>query len=188
MFNGQFLESQQQTATLQATEDDVSVRSLEALIQWLYRRTVEFEIEDPTEHTSAALELARLADKYEITGLEDTIAECIKEIIISNPHPGNKRTRIRDIDTHTYYLRRDHIASASLLPQGHPVRSVLAAASVEGFLRSGKHKFYEEIQAYPPFGADLLLEIGRALRSSRTRTEYFVDPISEITLSATREA
>lgn len=31
MFNGEFLESQQQTATLEETEDGISVRSLEAL-------------------------------------------------------------------------------------------------------------------------------------------------------------
>lgn len=66
MFNGGFLESRQQIVTLEETEDDVSVRSLEALIQWLYHGTFRFGIEDPTEHISAAMELTRLADKYDI--------------------------------------------------------------------------------------------------------------------------
>ncbi|KAJ5975377.1 hypothetical protein N7481_009084 [Penicillium waksmanii] len=188
MFNREFLESQQQTATLEETEDDVSVRSLEALFQWLYRRTVEFEIEDPTNHIPAALELARLADKYEITGLENTIAQCIEDIIISTPHPKNSATSSRRaFNTHTYYLRRDHIASASILHQGHPVRTVLAAASVEGFLRTETPKFSEEIQAYPSFGADVLLEIRRTLHSGMTQTFTFEDPISGKKLKALRE-
>lgn len=36
------------------------------------------------------------------------------------------------------------------------MRSVLAAASVDGFLRGLEHKFSEEVHAYPSFGADLL--------------------------------
>lgn len=103
MFDGEFLESQQQTATLEETDDDVSARSLEALFQWLYRRIVSFGIEDPIEHISAALELARLADKYDISGLETTMAEYIRNIIISNPHPQSHNSW-RHVDSNTYYL------------------------------------------------------------------------------------
>ncbi|KAJ5766682.1 uncharacterized protein N7511_004298 [Penicillium nucicola] len=178
MFNSEFLESQQQTATLEETEDDVSVRSLEALFQWLYQRTVRFGIEDPGEHISAAMELARLADKYDIIELETTMAQYIKNILKYNPHPQNNISW-RHVDSNTYYLTHDHIASASLLPQGHPVRSVLAAASVEGFLRSAKHKFSEEVHAYPSFGADLLQETRLVLhRVEPLRAATFEDPIS----------
>lgn len=178
MFNSEFLESQQQTATLEETGDNVSVRSLEALFQWLYRRTVRFGIEDPEEHISAAMELTRLADKYDITGLKSTMAQYIKDILKDNPHPQTD-DYWRHVDSNTYYITRDHIASATLLPREHPVRSVLAAASVEGFLRSTEHKFSEETHAYPSFGADLLQEIRLVLHSSESlRAATFEDPIS----------
>ncbi|KAJ5192612.1 hypothetical protein N7449_008754 [Penicillium cf. viridicatum] len=178
MFNGEFLESQQQTATLEETEDDVSVRSLEALFQWLYHRTVSFGIEDPGEHISAAMELARLADKYDIIGLETIMAQYIRNILKHNPHPENNRAW-RHVDSNTFYLTDDHIASATLLPREHPVRSVLAAASVEGFLRSKQHKFSEEVHAYPSFGVDLLLETRRVLyKVGSDRGTTFEDPIS----------
>ncbi|CAG8096020.1 unnamed protein product [Penicillium olsonii] len=179
MFNGEFLESQQQTATLGETEDDVSVRSLEALIQWLYHRTISFGIEDPGEHISAAMELARLADKYDIIGLENIMAQYIRNILKRNPHPDSTKFH-RKVDTNTFYLIPEHIASATLLPRGHPVRSVLAAASVEGFLRSKRHKFSEEVHAYPSFGVDLLLETRLVLYKVEEshRTGTFEDPIS----------
>lgn len=178
MFNGEFLESQQQTATLEETEDIVSVRSLEALCQWLYQRAVRFGIEDPEEHISAAMELTRLADKYDIAGLKGTMAQYIKDILKDNPHPQTP-DYWRHVDNNTYYITRDHIASASLLPREHPVRRVLAAASVEGFLRSTKHKFSEETHAYPSFGADLLQEIRFVLHSGKGhRAGTFEDPIS----------
>ena len=178
MFNGEFLESQHQTATLEETEDDVSVRSLEALFQWLYRRTVNFGIEDPGEHISAAMELARLADKYDIVGLEKTMAEYIENILKHNRHPETKVT-VRYFDSNTYYLTHDHIASATLLPRGHPVRNIVAAASVEGFLRSEDPKFSEEAHTYPSFGADLLQEIMLVLhRVKPLQAAIFEDPIS----------
>lgn len=178
MFSGEFLESQQQTATLEETEDDISVRSLEALIQWLYLHNVEFGIEDPGEHISAAMELARLADKYDIVGLEAVMAQYIKNILKSNPHPQNGAAW-RNVDYNTYYLTRDHIASATLLPRGHPVRGVLAAASVDGFLRSPEHKFSEEIYVYPSFGADLLQETRLVLYTVKPLQDAtFEDPIS----------
>lgn len=43
MFEGSFRESQEQMATLQEIEGVVSVQSVEALIQWLYRRTIKFD-------------------------------------------------------------------------------------------------------------------------------------------------
>ncbi|KAJ5343968.1 hypothetical protein MYU51_002067 [Penicillium brevicompactum] len=178
MFNGEFRESQQQTVTLEETEDDMSVRSLEALIQWLYQHTVNFGIEDPGEHISAAMELARLADKYNIVGLEDTMAQYIKNILKCNPYTQTARP-LRPIDHNTHYLTHDHIKSATLLPRGHPLRSVLAAASVEGFLQGPNHKFSEEILDYPSFGADLLQEIGVVLNKEESLLAYdFEDPIS----------
>lgn len=75
------------TADLEEMEYVVSVRSVQALIQWLYLRVLNFDIEDPREHITAAMELVRLADMYNIVGLETKMAQYIREIIIANPHP-----------------------------------------------------------------------------------------------------
>ncbi|KAJ5855558.1 uncharacterized protein N7529_009502 [Penicillium soppii] len=178
MFEGCFRESQQLTAALEELKDVVSVRSLEALFQWLYLRVVRFDIEDPTEHISAAMELVRLADKYIIAGLEIEMSKYIKDILIANPHP-EKNNFSQPVNTNTYYLTSDHIESATFLRREHPVHRILAAASVEGYLRSEEHKFAEETQRYPSFGADLLQEVRMTLHGlSPPRTTTSEDPIS----------
>lgn len=176
MFEGKFLESQQQTADLEEMEGVVSVRSLEALIQWLYLRVVKFGIDDPGEHISAAMELARLADKYNIIGLENEMAQYIKDILIANPHP---EVYWQHADANTYWLAVDQIISATFLPREHPVRRTLAAASVRGYLQSNEPRFAEEAQDYPSFGADLLQELRLTLNGVRPNTAAaFQDPLT----------
>lgn len=109
------------------------------------------------------MELAWLADKYNIAGLEAELAQYIKGMIIANPYPDH---RDDPTDLHTHWLTLDHILSAAVLPRENPVRRALAAASVRGYLRSEKHKFAEETQTYPSFGADLLREVRLALNES----------------------
>ncbi|KAJ6113801.1 hypothetical protein N7523_007118 [Penicillium sp. IBT 18751x] len=166
-----------QKVVLEETEGVVSVRSLEALLQWLYLRVVKFDIIDPTEHVSAAIELARLADKYNIEGLEIGMAQYIKDILIANPPPticGWEPANIND-----YWLSTDHIKSATLLPREHPVRKTLAAASVRAYLQIEKPKLAEETQDYPSFGADLLQELKLTLNGLRyTTAVLFKDPLT----------
>lgn len=167
-----------QTVTLERREGVVSVQSLEALIQWLYLRVVKFDIQDPGDQIDAAIELVRFADLYKVVGLETLMAEYIKNIIILNPHP-KTGPLWRHADTNTYCLASRHIASAFLLPSQHPVRGALAAASVEGFLRDPNHKFVQETQTYPSFGADVLKEVGTALDGLKSASNVaFKDPIS----------
>ncbi|KAJ5400823.1 hypothetical protein N7465_011312 [Penicillium sp. CMV-2018d] len=52
MFEGSFLEAQEQAVDLELMEDVISKRSLEALFQWLYLRIVKFNNEDHGEHIS----------------------------------------------------------------------------------------------------------------------------------------
>lgn len=174
MFQGQFLESQELTTTLEDMEGVVSERSLEALFQWLYLRVVNLSINDPVEHISASMELVRLADKYNIVGLEEEMAKYIKDILKTI-----EPFFIRKIDTNTRNLTSDHIISAVVLHREHPVRRLLAAASVEGFLRSKHHKFADLAQDCPSFATDLLREVRLALDElNYARNCEFQDPIS----------
>jgi hypothetical protein len=77
-----------------------------------------------------------------VTGMESLMAEHIKAIIIANPTPdGLMFQNNRHSDTNTYCLTSQHIISAALLPEGHPVRCIFAAAAVEGYLQQeNRHK------------------------------------------------
>ena len=178
MLEGQCPGSQQPTMILKRMEGIVSGQSLEALVQWLYLRMVIFDVESPGGQISAAIELVRLADMCNVSGLESQMARYIREVLIDNPNPQSNHFW-RHVDTNTYCLSRKHIAAASLLPQKHPVRRVLAAASVEGYLRDQNHKFAQETQDYPSFGADLLWEVSLALDELKSASKVaFEDPIS----------
>ncbi|CAG8219376.1 unnamed protein product [Penicillium salamii] len=74
MLNGNFKESQQQKATIEEMKDVVSVRNFQAFVQWLYQRTIEFDIRNPEKCISAAMELAKLGDMYKIHRLEQDMA------------------------------------------------------------------------------------------------------------------
>ncbi|KAJ5902884.1 hypothetical protein N7495_003412 [Penicillium taxi] len=156
MFEGNFVEREQQVASLEEVEGVVSVRSFEALIQWLYMCRVQFDSEDPEDQISTIIELVRFADMCNITGMESQMAQYIKDILVASPKDENL---CRHIDTNTYYLTRQHIIWATFLPPGHLVRRTLAAASVEGYLRGEDYKFEQETHEYPSFGADLLQEV-----------------------------
>lgn len=79
--NSRFKESQEQALDLEEIVDFIPIRALEALVQWLYRGIISFNIEGPEGKISAAMELVRFADMYEIDGLEAKLAKYIKEIV-----------------------------------------------------------------------------------------------------------
>ncbi|KAJ5791731.1 uncharacterized protein N7518_008742 [Penicillium psychrosexuale] len=179
MFEGHFREAQEQTVDLEEMEGVVSKQSLEALLQWLYLRFVKFDIKDTKKRISAAIELARLADKYQITRIESQTARYIKKAI-ANPHPDAKEY-YRNFDTsdkNTRWLGEEDIISGILLRNGHPVRRTLAAASVCWYLQGKRHTFTDLAQQYPQFGADLLHEVKLVLDSLYTNSATFNDPIS----------
>ncbi|KAJ5964233.1 uncharacterized protein N7479_004109 [Penicillium vulpinum] len=148
MFKSEFRESQEQTVTLQEEAGIISTQGVEALIQWLYLRVINFDIDDNSNHISAAIELARLADKYGIIiEIESYLAEDIKRVICTAPWEKN------------YWLTTQHLVSGTLLPRDHPVRRTLAAACVQGYLEGKTHKFAQEAAEQPNFGADLLREV-----------------------------
>jgi hypothetical protein len=127
-----------------------------------------------------------------VTGMEDLMAERIKAIIIANPAPVNRRFNMyRHPDTNTYCLTSHHITSAILLPDGHPVRILLAAEAVEGYLRFDKHKFLKECREIPAFSADLLAAVKDTLKTVYYHDKgdiMFRDPMSETALHFVTES
>ena len=120
-----------------------------------------------------------------VTGMESLIAERIKATIIANPAPGDSKFQLwRHPDTNTFCLTSQHIISAAQLPEGHPVRCILATAAVKGYLRHDDHKFLKETQQVPAFSADLLKAVKTTLKTlTYGKTVInFKDPISGETL------
>jgi hypothetical protein len=168
MFEGNVSEGQSQKAILEDVEGVVSEQSLEALIQWLYMGQVNFDTkdtEDPGRQMSAIIESVRLADMCAVTGMESQMAERLGAIMLANA-PAACRLgllAVVPVDAYTHALSTDHIFSVECLPQGHPVRRVLAKNSAPGFLRSRKHKLASVMYDCPKFATDLLEEVGQAL-------------------------
>ncbi|KAJ5497982.1 hypothetical protein N7453_007033 [Penicillium expansum] len=96
---------------------------------------VKFDIQDKTDRLSAAIELARLADKYGITGIESDVSDYIQYII---DYQDPEFSVCNDNNT---WLISDHIIWGSFLPREHPVRRTLAVACVAGYLGGKNHKF-----------------------------------------------
>ncbi|KAJ5949303.1 hypothetical protein N7454_000887 [Penicillium verhagenii] len=150
-----FKEGKEQSATLKAIEGVLSTRSFEALLQWIYLRTVRFEAMKPQDEISAAIELARLGDMCMVTGLESEMASRIKEVITANPstiHP----KKLIDVDINSHCLGSGHFKSIAFLPRGHKVRHILAAASVDGYLRDGGYRFLSEVEEDPELAVEIL--------------------------------
>jgi hypothetical protein len=106
----------------------------------------------PDVAITTAIEFARFADMCRITGMESLMAGHTEAIILANPAPkDSKWDKWRAPDTNTHCLRSQHITSAVALPNGHPVRAILAAATVEGCLRQHNYKFEREDSNIPEF-------------------------------------
>ncbi|CAG8038244.1 unnamed protein product [Penicillium salamii] len=192
MFEGNFQESQIRTVEIEEMKDVVSVQSVEAFIMWLYLRTVRFDVPKGTEECiSAPLELARLADMYKIIKLEEDVAQYIKKKVYQpcvsqlpledqphqlqrGPHllvlPPVRVVRAMWVDYRAVWLdynvlriSSEHIISATALPYGHPVRKLMASASIRDYLVDNTDKFSKLIEAHPSFGADILQQVRPAL-------------------------
>jgi hypothetical protein len=110
----------------------VTPRSFQMLVQWVCLGRVVFRECAPDVAITTAIEFARLTDMCRVTSIESLIAEHIKAIILANPAPEDLG---RAPDTNNFYLTSQHITSAVALPERHPVRAIIAVATVEGCLR-----------------------------------------------------
>jgi hypothetical protein len=125
------------------------------LEQWLYLGRAIFSELASEEAITSTIEFVRFVGMCGVTGLDTLMAGRMKAIIIADPALPSEGTR--DPDTNTYCLTSQHIISAAFLPDGHPVRCILATAAVEGYLRQDSHKLLKETQEVPNFSADLLV-------------------------------
>jgi len=130
----------------------------------------------PTDSITAAIEFIRIADVCDVTGMENLMAEHVRAIILANPPQYSYK-----FDSNTYLLNSDHIASAACLPDGHPVREILAAATVRGYFRQDEHKFFKVAKEVPSFSSDLLEVVKGALKTYKLG-DYkctIIDPFSK---------
>lgn len=81
-----------------------------------------------------------------------------------------------------------HITSAVALPDGHPVRAILAAATVEGCLTQHNYKFEDKTSSIPEFSVDLLRAVRATIQDITTEgyETSFEDPISRVKLRLKR--
>lgn len=196
MFETSFKESKEQSAVLEPIDGVLTKQSFEMLVQWLHQGRVTFPPLKPEEQITLALEFVRLSDMCEVTGMDAVIAGHIKNIILESPsqsaimessrtYQGRDKTWSgRHPDTNTAYLSSQHLLAASELPEDHAVRQLFAIAAVEGYFRSDKPKFREEMREIPSFAVDLLTAVKPAFRSievSRLNFDMlFTDPLSGV--------
>ncbi|CAI7608913.1 unnamed protein product [Penicillium viridicatum] len=175
MFQGSLRESEEHTATIQEIPGVLSIESFEALLQWIYHRTVRFDIAFEESCIEAAVELAKLAEMYRITRIEAPIAQYIKDIYATSGHLNGEPCRHIMPDS-------EDMALGTGLREGHPVRRVMAQAFVLWYLHMPEDEREPDdlaVQEFPKFGADLLFELREMLDTLSSRHSATVrDPIT----------
>ena len=179
MFQGDFKEGAEQSSKLEEVDGVVSPQSFEMLVQWMVLGRIVFKNPPATDAITSYIELARLADMCDVTGLESIVAEQIKVVIVADAalhHP----LFSRDHNANAYSITKQHVESAVLLPDDHPVRGVLAMALVEGFVMVDDYPFRKEIREIPTFAVDFLAAV-KATTKTITRGDYspeFMEPLT----------
>jgi len=116
--------------------------------------------------------------------MESFVSKRIKDVLLKYPAPPVWNERHGDMNMAC--VLSQHLRSAWKLPDGHPVRKLFAAATVEGYLRCEKPKFHQEIREIHGFATDLLDEANKVIGSLETpwneSCAYFREPISGIRL------
>ena len=121
-----------------------------------------------------------------VIGVERLMADRIKAIIVANNNQLLLKTR--DPNSNTHCLISQHIDSAVLLPEGHPVHDILAAAAVEGYLQHNNCKFLKDTLKVPGFSVDLLKSVKATIKSISVDEMVkncitFKEPISDKAIS-----
>jgi len=178
MFEREFKESADQSTILEEIDGVLSTRSFEMLLQWLYIGKVLFSEMPPEEAITVIVEFVRLADMYQVTGMEALMAERIKAVIVGKAPATKARKRMVPV-VHHPWLTSEHIMSAVLLPKEHPVRRVLTMAAVPAYLNRAND--LSQALKLPDFAVDLLEEMHVTTKSFQPDGSCvtFQDPLSD---------
>jgi hypothetical protein len=173
-FEGEFQEGHDQATTLEEVDGVVSIRSFELLVQWLYIGQLRFGKLTPSDSITAAIEFVRIADMCGVTGMEISMAKHIKAVILAN-----LGSYLIKPYSNTYCMNSDHVVSAACLPDGHPVRKILAAAAVREYLKKDDHMFSKEAREVLNFASDLLEAVKFAIKTSMVQSNSVLvkDPL-----------
>ncbi|KAJ5485252.1 hypothetical protein N7539_005240 [Penicillium diatomitis] len=184
MFSGGFLESEKDEVLLEEIDGVVSEASVATLIFWFYKDEIKLTLgtcesertSRTTLYISAAIEVARLADMYGVTGFEEPLAESIRQSLCSSFEWG---------DTGLENIYDQDLASSENLPAGHPVRRALAKTFVASLMRSCDYRNFasDQLTAYPNLAVEIIRETIKALDTLETPKRGFTrftitDPIN----------
>lgn len=176
MFEKKFREGVEQSATLQEIDGVLSVRSFNMILQWLYTGRVLFGKLAPKEFITTIIEFSRLADMLQVTGMEEHMSSLAKIVIVKNLAPRDMKPALAQ---HNACLTSDHILSAVLLPQDHPLRRLLTLAAVPAYFK--RAEFLNKALEHPDFAVDLLRQVQIATKTLQPDTGDISvqDPLSE---------
>ncbi|KAJ5823905.1 hypothetical protein N7447_006245 [Penicillium robsamsonii] len=152
MLGGDFVEGKEQTASIEELDDVLSVQSFEIIL--------------PTCSTSEA----QIAQHLEETLNHGTGQKANFDEGSSDKSSAGSE---EDLNAHICCLTSEDIRSVVNLHVDHPVRSVVAQASIRGFFSRRNCLFAEEIRQIPGFAADLLVAIRQVLRLRQDRSSEF---------------
>lgn len=199
IFNGNFSEANEQSATMEELDGILSTRSFEVLLLWLYTGKIKCGTQEPGSKAATLIEFARLADMYGIIQVEARIAKQLRKIINQEiaykgsvdkeSEDGSPTDNEDDPDANTHCFTAEDIRSVVNLPMGHRVRSLVAAASVAGFLLKKDYRFAKVAQEVPVFAADLLAQVHATIggvQYDSTWMAYVTDPVTKRLLYLTK--
>ena len=176
MLNGNFKEAQEQSIVLEEMKDVVSTAGVGNFISWLYRGVVQIDHSTPSDKISAAIELARFEDMYQIARLERAVESFARATIKWYASYSSYSENVKEVNRNTRFMTADHVKSGLKLPKNHAVRRLLAQVSVAGFIQSEAYMFANLTVSHPAYASDLLREVQKVLHDM-TDNAVIRDPI-----------
>ena len=153
MFQDCFIEGAEGEATLEEIDGVVSPRSIEGLLEWMYREKIILKSTDLQDQLSEGLELLRMADMCDVYGMEQVFTDHMQNFL-----------RNVDLKERLKAILPQHIESVSLLPRSHPFRPVMAKVLALSVIENKKLSL--SVSKYPSICADILGELRTIFHSA----------------------
>lgn len=159
MFKGNFIEGIEGEGTLEEMDGVVSPRSLENLLEWIYREKISFASTEYQDVISEILEFLRLADMCDVHGMEQVTADYLEDMF----------RMFKYDDRPANIILPQHIAATGLLPDEHPFRLAMAKCLIRPFVEDYRFQFFDELSQLPEFSIDFLKLVRDMLRNGECR-------------------